>query len=132
MAPILHDLGMPPEEVATIIGAIGNHEETHGHPVNHVSAALILADKVTSTAPACAIEIWPRSTFMIGSITRWCGLFQCRRTARTITLDLTIEREVTSVLEYFEIFLDRMVMSRRAAEYLDCRFHLVINGATLL
>ena len=52
--------------------------------------------------------------------------------ARTVTLELTIEPDVTSVMEYFEIFLDRMVMCRRAAESLDARFHLVINGATLL
>src|SRR5690606_13854733 len=51
--------------------------------------------------------------------------------ARAVTLELTIETEVTSVLEYFEIFLQRMIMSRRAAEFLDCRFHLVINGAGL-
>lgn len=133
MAPILHDLGMPPEEVATIIGAIGNHEETHGHPVNHVSAALILADKSdvhrtrVRNRDLAAFDIHDRVNYAVVR-----SFLNVDGTARTITLDLTIEREVTSVLEYFEIFLDRMVMSRRAAEYLDCRFHLVINGATLL
>lgn len=133
MAPILHDLGLPPEEVVTVIGAIGNHEETHGHPVNNVSAALILADK--SDVHRTRVRNPDLATFDIHDRVNYAvvrSFLNVDGTARTITLDLTIEQDVTSVLEYFEIFLDRMVMSRRAAEYLDCRFHLVINGATLL
>lgn len=133
MAPILYDLGMPPDEIATVIGAIGNHEETHGHPVNKVSAALILADK--SDVHRTRVRNRDLATFDIHDRVNYAvvrSFLDVDGAARTITLDLTIEREVTSVLEYFEIFLDRMVMSRRAAEYLDSRFHLVINGATLL
>ena len=133
MAPILHDLGMPTDEVATVIGAIGNHEEKHGHPVNPVSAALILADK--SDVHRTRVRNTDVATFDIHDRVNYTvvrSFLNVDGEARSITLDLTIERDVTSVMEYFEIFLDRMVMSRRAARSLDARFHLVINGATLL
>ncbi len=132
MAPILDELGMPPQEAATILGAIGNHEEAHGHPVNRVSAALILADK--SDVHRTRVRNRDPATFDIHDRVNYAvvrSFLSVDGTARTITLELTIEREATSVLEYFEIFLQRMIMSRRAAEFLDCRFHLVINGARL-
>lgn len=132
MAPILEELAMPPEEAAVILGAIGNHEEAHGHPVNRVSAALILADKtdvhrtrVRNRDPA-TFDIHDRVNYAVVR-----SFLHVDGTARTITLELTIEQQVTSVLEYFEIFLQRMIMCRRAAEFLDCRFHLVANGARL-
>ncbi|HEY8418564.1 MAG TPA: HD domain-containing protein [Limnochordales bacterium] len=132
LAPILHELGMPPHETAVILGAIGNHEEDHGHPVNRVSAALILADKtdvhrtrVRNRDPA-TFDIHDRVNFAVVR-----SFLHVDGTAHTVTLELTIEQEVTSVLEYFEIFLQRMIMCRRAAEFLDCRFHLVVNGARL-
>jgi len=133
MAPILLDLGMPPDEVAIVIGAIGNHEEKHGHPVNEVAAALILADK--SDVHRTRVRNQDVATFDIHDRVNYAvvrSFLNVDGASRSITLDLTIERDVTSVMEYFEIFLDRMVMSRRAAETLDARFHLVINGATLL
>ncbi|MBO8141435.1 MAG: HD domain-containing protein [Firmicutes bacterium] len=133
MAPILDELGMPPEETAEVLGAIGNHEETHGHPVNPVSAALILADKtdvhrsrVRNRDPA-TFDIHDRVNYAVVR-----SFLNVDGPSRTITLDLTIELEVTPVLDYFEIFLQRMIMCRRAAEFLDCRFHIVINGARLL
>lgn len=133
MAPILFDLGMPPDEVATVVGAIGNHEEKHGQPVNAVSAALILADK--SDVHRTRVRNQDMATFDIHDRVNYAvvrSFLNVDGSARSITLDLTIERDVTSVMEYFEIFLDRMVMSRRAAEALDAHFHLVINGASLL
>ncbi len=72
MAPILHDLGSP-GEVATVIGAIGNHEEKHGHPVKAVSAALILADKSDVHRTRVRNPDLATSTFTIGSTTRRCG-----------------------------------------------------------
>lgn len=133
MADILNELKMDPEETATIIGAIGNHEETHGHPVNAVSAALILADK--SDVHRTRVRNDDVATFDIHDRVNYAvvrSFLHVDGNERTITLELTIEREVTSILEYFEIFLDRMVMARRAAQFLDCRFHLVANGEGLV
>jgi len=133
MAPILHDLGMPPDEVAVVMGAIGNHEERHGHPVNPVSAALILADK--SDVHRTRVRNPDTATFDIHDRVNYAAVrsfLNVDGAARTVTLELTIEPDVTSVMEYFEIFLDRMVMCRRAAEFLGCQFGLEVNGAKLL
>lgn len=133
MADILHEMGMKPEEIALIVGAIGNHEETHGQPVNAISAALILADK--SDVHRTRVRNDDVATFDIHDRVNYAvvrSFLDVDGAERTITLDLTIEREVTSILEYFEIFLDRMIMSRRAAQFLDCRFHLTANGEALV
>lgn len=132
MAPILLDLGMPPDEVAIVIGAIGNHEEKHGHPVNEVAAALILADK--SDVHRTRVRNRDPATFDIHDRVNYAvvrSFLHVDGSARAITLELTIEQQATSVMEYFEIFLQRMIMCRRAAEFLGCRFHLVANGARL-
>ncbi len=128
-ASLLLSLGLPPLDVAAIAGAIGNHEEEHGQPVNDLSAALILADKsdvhrsrVRNTDPA-TFDIHDRVSYAaIRSFLNVSG------EERSITLELTVETEICSVMEYFEIFLTRMMMCRRAAAFLDCRFHIVING----
>lgn len=133
MAGILAELKMHPQEIATIVGAIGNHEEKHGQPVNNVSAALILADK--SDVHRTRVRNRELATFDIHDRVNYAvvrSFLHVDEAKRSITLELVIEREVTSILEYFEIFLDRMVMSRRAAAFLDCRFHLVANGAELV
>lgn len=133
MAGVLHELGMPPEESGVVLGAIGNHEETHGHPVNPVSAALILADKTdvhrtrVRNQDAARFDIHDRVNYAAVR-----SFLNVDEKARTMTLDLSIERDITSVMEYFEIFLTRMIMCRRAAEFLECQFNLIINGARLL
>ncbi|OUN01803.1 MAG: phosphohydrolase, partial [Firmicutes bacterium ZCTH02-B6] len=102
MAPILDELGMPPHEVATILGAIGNHEEAHGHPVNRVSAALILADK--SDVHRTRVRNRDPATFDIHDRVNYAvvrSFLSVDGAARAITLELTFETEVTSVLEYF-------------------------------
>ncbi|MGE5528595.1 MAG: HD domain-containing protein [Patescibacteria group bacterium] len=132
-ASLLLSLGLPPLDVAAIAGAIGNHEEEHGQPVNDLSAALILADKsdvhrsrVRNTDPA-TFDIHDRVSYAaIRSFLNVSG------EERSITLELTVETEICSVMEYFEIFLTRMMMCRRAAAFLDCRFHIVINGNEIL
>ncbi|NLM94602.1 MAG: HD domain-containing protein [Firmicutes bacterium] len=133
VAPILVELGMGPEEVATIIGAIGNHEEEVGQPVSEVAAALILADKSdvhrsrVRNPDVATFDIHDRVNYAATrSFLNVCG------SSRTITLELTIETGICPVMEYFEIFLTRMMMCRRAAQFLDCTFHLEINGGKLL
>lgn len=130
---ILLKAGMDPSEVATIAGAIGNHEEGVGQPVSKVSAALILADKsdvhrsrVRNPDPA-AFEIHDRVNYAVLR-----SFLRVDDQARTATLDLGIDTDISPVMDYFEIFLARMVMCRRAAQFLGCDFKLEINGVKLL
>lgn len=133
VAQVLYELGMDPQEIAIVAGAVGNHEESTGSPVNRVSAALILADKtdvhrtrVRNTDPA-TFDIHDRVNYAVVH-----SFLRMDAKARTATLELKIETEICSVMEYFEIFLTRMMMCRRAAQYLGCTFHLQANGVTLL
>ena len=130
---ILSRLKMPPEEIALVISAIGNHEEERGNAVNHVASALILADKsdvhrtrVTNTDFA-TFEIHDRVNFAAESAD-----IKVDKAEKTIKLLLSIDTKICPVMEYFEIFLARMMMYRRAANFLECRFGLVINGNELL
>ncbi|MCL4516927.1 MAG: HD domain-containing protein [Firmicutes bacterium] len=130
---ILGDMGMDPAELATIIGAIGNHEEEQGEPVSKISAAVILADK--SDVHRTRVRNTDLATFDIHDRVSYAAVYSFLNVEpeiRAVTLEITIETEICPVMEYFEIFLTRMIMSRRAAELLDARFGLVINGAKLL
>src|SRR5690606_23271153 len=129
----LRELGMDPAEIAVIAGAVGNHEESTGSPVNEVAAALILADK--SDVHRTRVRNDDAATFDIHDRVNYAAVrsqLHIDAELRTATLDLTIETEICPVMEYFEIFLSRMLMCRRAAEFLGCTFHLEINGAALL
>jgi metal-dependent HD superfamily phosphatase/phosphodiesterase len=130
---LLRDLGMSYGEVGVVMAAIGNHEEEFGHPVNAAGAALIVADKsdvhrsrVRVTDPAM-FDIHDRINHAVES-----SFLRVDAEVRTLTLELTIDTELAGVMEYFEIFLSRMVMCRRAAEFLECQFKIDINGTKLL
>lgn len=129
---LLRDLGMSYAEIGIILGAIGNHEEQFGMPVNPVGAALIVADKSdvhrsrVRKKENLLVDIHDRVNY---AVTR--SFMRVDEGERTLTLELTIDTEMAGVMEYFEIFLSRMVMCRRAAEYLDCRFKIDINGTAL-
>lgn len=133
MAGILHELRMDPDEIAIVMGAIGNHEESVGHPVNRVSAAVILADKsdVHKTRvrqkEIVAFDIHDRVNYAVQR-----SFLNVDSHSHTITLQLEIDTSICPVMEYFEIFLSRMMICRKAADFLGCRFKLIINGATLL
>lgn len=130
---ILNAMGMDPEEVAIIVSAVGNHEEEYGSPVNAVAAALILADK--SDVHKTRVRNKEIATFDIHDRVNYAAersFLDVDPETRNITLAVTIDTSITSVMEYFEIFLTRMIMCRRAAEVLGCRFGLEINGARLL
>ena len=130
---ILDRMNFPPEEIAQIISAIGNHDEGNGVPVNPVAAALIIADKsdvrrsrvrnresigsdihdrVNYSAQECRILIDESKTFL--------------------TLELKVDTDVSPVMEYFEIFMNRMLLCRKASETLGLRFRLVINDQQLI
>lgn len=131
--PFLRELGMPPDEVALILSAVGNHEEEVGEPVNEIAAALILADKSdvhrtrVRNRDIASFDIHDRVNYAVIK-----SFLDVNEEERLITLRITIETENTSIMEYFEIFLDRMLMCRRAAAYLDCQFKLEINEVLLL
>lgn len=131
--PILVNMGMPPGEVAVVISAIANHEESHGQPVNNVAAALIMADK--SDVHRTRVRNPDLVTFDIHDRVNYAvekSSLSVDSAGRTITMDLAIDTEICPVMEYFEIFLTRMMLCRRAANFLDCNFELVINGSKLL
>jgi metal-dependent HD superfamily phosphatase/phosphodiesterase len=119
-------------DLAAIVAAVANHEEGEGYAVSPVSAAVILADKsdvhrsrVRKTGQI-AFDIHDRVNYAVEQ-----SFLRVDSDARTVTLELTIDTGISQVMEYFEIFLGRMQMCRHAAERLDARFRLVINGAEL-
>ena len=129
---LLNEMGFEAEEIALIIGAIGNHEEPEGVPINKITAAVILADKsdvhftrVQATDPA-DFDIHDRVNQAVQK-----SHLTVNAEAHTITLELIIDTKSATVMEYFEIFVARMCMCRKAAEMLECRFHLTINGVDL-
>lgn len=134
--PILVRLGMSPEDTAIVLGAIGSHGDDSGRlgePVSPVSAALIMADK--SDVHRSRVRNPDPSTFDQHDQVNYASTSSFLRVdsaARTITLQLTIDTEMAPVMQYFEIFLPRMLMSRRAAEHLECAFHIHINDHVVL
>ena len=130
---ILDRMQMPPEDIAEIVTAIGNHDEGTGVPVNPISAALILADKsdvrrsrVRNTDFA-SFDIHDRVNYSVERSGLSLDLEK-----KEIRLLLTVDTEISSVMDYFEIFLGRMMMCRKAAERLGMRFRLEINGQALI
>lgn len=130
---ILDHMGMDPEDIADVITAIGNHDESTARPVNDISAALILADK--SDVRFSRVRNKDTVSFDIHDRVNWA----VKENALTIsdgldciTLTLTVDTEICYVMDYFEIFLTRMNLCRKAAERLGMRFSLIINGQTLL
>lgn len=131
---ILLDLDMDRAEIASIMGAIGNHEENaRGQAVNNVAAALILADK--SDVHRSRVRKREVSSFTQRDRVNYAvtsSNLLVDSIDRTICLRMEIDITVCSVMEYFEIFLTKMLMCRRAAEHLGCQFQLMINGSKLL
>lgn len=131
--PILMGMGMEPDEVAIVLSSIANHEEQYGQPVNVVAAALILADK--SDVHRSRVRNPDFATFDIHDRVNYAAeraSLKVDPDRRTITMDLTIDINICPVMEYFEIFLTRMMLCRRAASFLNCNFELIINGSKLL
>jgi len=131
---ILLDLNMDPDEIAIIMGAIGNHEEhARGQSVNSVAAALILADKSDvhrSRVRKREISSFTPRDRVNYAVTNSRLLVDSEQ--KVIALKIDIDINVCSVMEYFEIFLTKMLMCRRAAQYLQCEFELIINDHKLL
>jgi len=130
---ILDNLGMPPEDIADVVSAIGNHDEGTGVPVNPIAAALILADKTdvrrsrVRNVDEGNFDIHDRVNYSVETAELVFNESHTR-----ITLSLTVDTRYSSVMDYFEIFLERMSMCRRAADRLGLAFQLRINGQSLM
>lgn len=131
---LLKDRGMSIEEASSIMMAIGNHDEKTGNAVSPMSAALILADKsdvhrsrVRKGNEASRFDIHDRVNYAVEE-----SKVVVDSENKKVILKLTIDTKICPVIKYFEIFLDRMLLSKRAAHYLGVWFELEINGATLL
>ncbi len=130
---ILSELGMDAEEVATIATAIGNHDEGTGIPVNPIAAALIIADKTdvrrsrVRNNDETKFDIHDRVNYSVRE-----SLVKINQEKTIIKLKLSIDTRYCSVMDYFEIFLSRMILCRKAAEKLGLQFKLIINEQQLI
>lgn len=130
---ILDKLGFPPEEIAKITTAIGNHDEGTGVPVNPIAAALILADKSdvrrsrVRNADVTHFDIHDRVNY---SVTR--SELKINEAKSLIKLKLSVDTHMGSIMDYFEIFMERMILCRKAAERLGLQFKLMINEQQLI
>jgi len=130
---LLDKMNFPPDEIATVISAIGNHDEGNGVPVNPVAAALIIADKAdvrrsrVRNSESITSDIHDRVNY---SVDRSEIVVDPNR--KTLTLNLEINADVSSVMEYFEIFMSRMKMCQRASLSLGLEFSLIINGQQMV
>ena len=129
---ILTDMGMDYKDIIEISAAIGNHDEKDGSPVSDICAAVILADKSdvhqsrVRTTEFLKKDIHDRVNYAAKS-----SFLRVDDVKKRIILEIKIDTSVSSVMEYFEIFLSRMTVCRRAAEFLGLKFELEINGQRL-
>ena len=129
---LLADMGMPDVEIVQVMGAIGNHHENDGDPVSPVAAAVILADKSdvhrtrVRNPDMIRFDIHDRVNYAVER-----SFLNVDEAAKRITLELTVDTAISQVMEYFEIFMTRMVASRKAAKYLGTSFGLTVNGNRL-
>jgi len=130
---ILESMGFESTDIATVTTAIGNHDEGTGVPVSHVCAALILADK--SDVRRSRVRNRDSSTFDIHDRVNYSvrkSSLKVNEEHTIIKLKLTVDTKYGSVMDYFEIFLGRMIMCRKAAERLNMQFKLIINEQQLI
>lgn len=129
---ILNEMGMPPEEIAPVLGAIGNHEELLGSPISVMSAALIVADK--SDVHYSRVQNPIMETFDIHDRVNYAvqkSKVEIKTEVKTIELVLEVDTSYASMMEYFEIFLTRMVMCRKSCLVFGYDFMLNVNGTRL-
>ena len=130
---ILDKMGMDPEDIAPVITAIGKHDEHTAYPVNAISAALILADKCdvrrsrVRNRATVSFDIHDRVNYAAEH-----SDLKLDTAAKTITLELSINTEISSIMDYFEIFMSRMILCKKAAGFFDLTFRMNINGSAVL
>ncbi|MBE6855569.1 MAG: HD domain-containing protein [Ruminococcus sp.] len=130
---LLDNLSMPATEICSIISAIGNHDESTAQPLNPISAALIIADKTdvrrsrVRNSDFTTFDIHDRVNY---AVERAELRFSEDKSALELVLD--IDTEISSVMEYFEIFLERMLLCKRASAFFGVRFAMIVNGTNVL
>lgn len=130
---ILDNMDMAAEDIATVVTAIGNHDEGDGEAVNAVAAALIIADK--SDVRRSRVRNIDMTTFDIHDRVNYSvekSTLEINEEKTQIILNLTIDTEISSVMSYFEIFLNRMIMCKKSAQKLGLQFKLIINEQVLI
>ncbi|GAW93662.1 HD domain-containing protein [Calderihabitans maritimus] len=130
---ILKKMGMPAEEIAVIMGAVGSHEEKSGYVVSAVSAAVIIADK--ADVHRTRVRKFDKAAFTPRDRVNYAvekSSLEIDSDNRIIRIRLSIDTTICPVMEYFEMFLTKMLMCRRAAAFLGCQLELIINEARLL
>ena len=130
---ILDKMGMPADEVASVVSAIGNHDEHTAYPVSELAAAIILADK--SDVRRSRVRNPDRANFDIHDRVNYAverSALTVDREHSRMELLITIDTSICLVSDYFEIFLERMLLCRRAAKFFGCQFELNINGTRLM
>ena len=130
---LLNRMGMPADEIAKIVSAIGNHDEGTGVPVNPIAAALILGDK--SDVRRSRVRNCEDTSFDIHDRVNYSATesrLNVLKDEKTVLLEIELDTQYSSVMEFFEIFLERMMMCRRAASALSLDFSLLINGHKML
>ena len=127
---ILKDLNMDSQDIATIVTAIGNHDESSAYPVSVVSSALIIADKTDVRRARVSnelLDIHDRVNYAAKS-----SIVSVNKEAKELILNLTIDTSICSIMDYFEIFLSRMNLCKKACKFFDLTFKLIINNQSFI
>jgi len=131
LMPLLFSMGMPMEDVTVIIGAIGNHEEETGYPINEVAAALIIADKVDAHRTRVRkgkydpADIHDRVNYAIKQ-----NRLKVDKAHKIIRYEMTMEN-TSSVMDFMQIYLSRMILSEQSAAFLGCSFEIIVNNVII-
>ena len=129
---ILDKMGMDADGIAAVVAAIGNHDESTAFPVNEISAALIIADK--TDVRRSRVRNQRQAEFDIHDRVNYAVIENktlLDKDTKTFTQEITIDPEIGSIMDYFEIYMGRMLLARRAAEFLGLHFRLRVNGMSL-
>lgn len=129
---ILTRLGMEPKDIAQIVSAIGNHDESSAYPVSVISSALIIADKTDVRRTRVRKNNSDQGIHNRVNYAAIQSKVEINKELKTLTLNLTIDQNICPIIDYFEIFLSRMMLTKKAAAFFDLQFKLLINDQTLL
>ena len=130
--PVLAKHGLKPHDLGLVLSAVGNHEEQYGQVYNAICAAVVIADKVDVHRSRVRDfdpekhDIHDNVNYAVTS-----SALEVDVPGKVISLELELDEDIASVMDYFEIFMSRMVMCRNAAEFLGCEFVIKANGTKL-
>ncbi len=130
---LLDKLGMDPEDIALIVSAIGNHDESSAYPVSIISSALIIADK--TDVRRGRVRVGASTHDDIHNRVNYAAIKSrviIDKDAKTLTLNISIDTSICPIMEYFEIFLSRMKLCEKATAYFNLNFKLIINEQVLI